>query len=409
MTNSIPEPRHILAPKDGPVVLMAQATVSDAELAEARESILQQLHTTYVNLLADMEEFQTQWDSSPKLAFLDAAWEGMRAGGSDWGKSIGELFEKETWVAIGDKIAKFAGSAYDTGAQHATEQLERIQAAVAGGWDLVDEDDVTLTNWAWWQANIDSSMDEAWRALDARVQAGVAAVEEAKASVIDSAEMGAKLWKHHDAILHLPILVSEGDVKGIQHFVDNELMDIDPELARQIKADPRFHEVIEIIQDHDSALLYAAYIGLIVEAIPPNFYAYCTVKYGVQLLLELVLTLVLALLSAGVGVAARVAALGARLLAGSARVAGAMRRVKKAQRAIEAFVRVFEDFADAGRQLRALGDKLSRSHRGYVSRGNTRETLTLKKQLIKRDKKCRLCGSTEHTTPRWKLGKVTYE
>jgi hypothetical protein len=133
------------------------------------------------------------------------------------------------------------------------------------------------------------------------------------------------------------------------------------------------------------------------------------VKYGVQLLLEVVLTLVLALLSAGVGVAARVAALGARLLAGSARVAGAMRRVKKAQQAIEAFVRVFEDFADAGKQLRALGDKLSRSHRGYVARGNTRETLTLKKQLIKRDKKCRLCGSTEHTTPRWKLGKVTYD
>jgi hypothetical protein len=409
MTRSTREPLHILVPKDGDVIVWTQSTVSEAELVQAREPILQQLHTTYVNLLAEMEEFQAQWDASPKLAFLDAAWEGLRAGGSDWAQGIGDLFERDTWVAIGDKISKLAGAAYDTGAQHATEQFERIQAGVAGGWQLVEETDKTLANWAWWQANIDASMNEAWRALDQRVQTSAKVMEQAKASIIDSAEMGAKLLKHRKAILELPVLVSDADVLGIQHFVDNELTDIDPELARRIRTDPRFHEVIEIIQDHECGLMYAAYISLIVEAIPPNFYAYCSAKYGVQLLLELVLSLVLALLSAGVGVAARVAMLGARLLAGSARAAGVARRIKKAQQAIEAFVRVFDDFAEAAQQLRALGDKLSRSHRGYVVRGKTRETLTLRKQLIKRDKKCRLCGSTEHVTPRWRLGKVTYD
>lgn len=396
--------------QDGSVVLTTHNTVTEAEVDETRESILQQLHTTYVNVLAEMEEFQDQWDASPKLAFLDAAWEGMRAGGSDWGSSFVDLFEKDTWVAIGDKIVHFAGSAYDAGAQHANEQFQRIQDGIAGGWHLVEESDKTLTNWAWWQSNVEADTNEAWRALESKVQSNLKAVEDAKATIIDSAAKGAKLIKHREAIFNLPVLIASSDVHGIQHFIDNELADIDPELARQVRADPHFHEVIEIIQDHDSALMYVAYLGLIVEAIPPNFYAYCSAKYGVQLLLELVLTLVLALLSAGAGVAARVATLSVRLLGGSAKVAGTVRRIKKAQQAIEAFVRVFDDFADAGRQLRVLGDKLSRTrNRGYVVRGKTKETLTVKKQLIKRDKKCRLCGSPDHTTPRARLGQVTYE
>ena len=35
-------------------------------------------------------------------------------------------------------------------------------------------------------------------------------------------------------------------------------------------------------------------------------------------------------------------------------------------------------------------------------------SIPTRKQSIKRNKKCQLCGSTKHTTPRHHLGTVTY-
>jgi len=42
--------------------------------------------------------------------------------------------------------------------------------------------------------------------------------------------------------------------------------------------------------------------------------------------------------------------------------------------------------------------------------GRSGTTLTAKKQSIKRDKKCRVCGGTDHVTPKnYKLGTVEYK
>jgi hypothetical protein len=168
--------------------------------------------------------------------------------------------------------------------------------------------------------------------------------------------------------------------------------------------------VLELIADHDSILGYLAYVGLMIEAIPPNFYGYAAAKGGVYLLIELVLLLVTVLLSAGAAAAARVASLVARLAASSAKLANAARKIERAREALDALIRVIEDFCPAATDLRLLGDKLRRARqRGVVLRGNTKTTVAARKQAIKRDRKCQLCGSSQHTTPRHRLGSVKYK
>jgi hypothetical protein len=56
-----------------------------------------------------MQEFQQHWDENPKLAFLDATYEGAKAGGGEWASSMGDLFHADTWKSIGSKIGDFAG------------------------------------------------------------------------------------------------------------------------------------------------------------------------------------------------------------------------------------------------------------------------------------------------------------
>jgi hypothetical protein len=99
----------------------------------------------------------------------------------------------------------------------------------------------------------------------------------------------------------------------------------------------------------------------------------------------------------------------ARLAASSAKVSRAARKIERAIEALNAFIRAVEDFVEAARDLRVLGEKLrSARQRNLVLRGNTRSTISAKKKAIRRDRKCRLCGSPQHTTPRHRLGTIEY-
>lgn len=187
-------------------------------------------------------------------------------------------------------------------------------------------------------------------------------------------------------------------------------MDIDPELANEIKNDPNFAVVLELIADHDSALTYLSYASLMLEAIPPNFYAYAAGKGGAYLMVEVVMLTVTALLSAGGAAAARITMLVARFASTSVKAVTAGSRIEKAKAAISAFIRVLEDLSDAANRLHDLGAKLLNARsRGLSITGGTKATLVAKKEGIKRDSKCRLCGSTAHTTPRSRQGTVQYQ
>lgn len=396
--------------KDGNVLVVVGTSYTEEEIAEDGERIVQRLHGAYLDLLDHMEEFQAQWDESPTRAFVDAAYEGVKAGGGDWVASVGDLFKAETWKEVGSKVGDFAGKTYDRAAIYSAEQYAALEASFKHGEKLVDDADNTLKNWAWWQTVIEDKAVDMGRYAERSIHTVVQTVSDAKATVIDSVAKANKLYAHRQEILNLPNLITEGDARGVQNFIDTALVDIDPELAKSIKESDEFHIALELIADHDSALNYMSYLSLMIEAVPPNFYGYVSVKYGVQLLLEVILSVVLAFFTVGAGIAARLTALGARLLATSAKATSVVRRIKKAKEAIEAFVRVIEDFMDAATDLHRLGRKLTGVRaRGVTLKGKTKETLSAKKQAIKRDHRCRLCGSSEHTTPRGRLGMVVYD
>jgi hypothetical protein len=401
------ETTRLQAPKDGSVTVTAEPDVTEQEIVEEREGIVERLHACYLNLQDNMAEFQQQWDDNATLSVLISAREGWNAGGADWLSDQAELFDKKTWMDLGDKTTKFAGETYDRLAVYSKQRYEEIQAEVN---KHLEHPENTIANWSWWQSAITDEGERIAREQYAKLYGAAQSVKASAQTVLNSAETAKKIYKHRDAILNLPTLIAQGEPRPIQAFVDNQLMDIDPELAKAIKNNPNFPLVLEIIADHDSALSYLSYMSLMLEAIPPNFYAYAAGKGSAYIMIEVVLLVVTALLSAGAAVAARIAMLVARFAAASAKLASVGNKIKRAKAAMDAFIRILEDLSDAVNRLHALGAKLVKARsKGLKVKGSTKTTLVAKKESVKRDKKCRLCGSTAHTTPRSRQGTVQYE
>jgi hypothetical protein len=397
--------KHVLAPNDGSVTISAQPDVTEKEIKDDREIIIQRLDAAYLNLTEAMAPFQEKWDAGWKSALAEATWDGVSAGISDWGDDFADYFKKETWTELGDKIEKAAGTAYDTAAQYAAGfydgLVDRVNKAAKEIEVAPENAGNLLRNWAW-QVVDDAVVEPAKNMAQT--------VTSAANSVSETAATAQKIYSHRDAILDLPNLIAAGEPKPIQNFIDTVLMDIDPELAKSIKNDPNFPVVLEIIADHESALSYLAYAGLVFEAVPPNFYAYVAAKGGAYLLVEVVLLIVTALLSAGTAAAARIATLAARIAMSSSKVAKLAKKVERIQEAFNAFMRILEDFSRAADDLHSLGAKLLRTRtRGLQVKGSTKTTVAARRESIKRDKKCRICGSTKHPTPHGRLGTVKYE
>jgi hypothetical protein len=403
MAESSSETKKIAARKDGAVLVTVDSDVTEQDITEERETIVLRLHGAYLNLSDYMGEFQQQWDENPTLAFLTSAREGWNAGGAQWLSDQAELFETKLWIDLGGKIKDAAAAGYDRLATYSKQRYEQLKEQLN---KHVEHPEDTLYNWAWWQATLREESDEQIQ----RLKAAVHTAETMASDMLATAEKAKKIFQHREEILRLPEMIAYGDPKPIQSFVDTVLMDIDPELAKAIKHDPNFAVVLEIIADHDSALSYLAYVGLMFEAIPPNFYAYVAGKGGAYLMIEVIMLVLTALLSAGAAAAARITMLIGRFAATGAKAVVTSRRIKRAKAAIDAFVRILRDLSDAVDDLHNLGAKLiSARSKGLVVRGRTKTTLQAKKSAIKRDKRCRRCGSTQHSTPRSHIGKIVYD
>lgn len=402
-----------MIPKDGEVIATAYPTVTEKEINDDRELIIQRLDAAFMQMTDCMQPYQRQWDADPATALWESAKEGASSGASGWSEDFTEMFTEKMWTELGGKIKDVAGSALDGAANYSqkvyNDIVERTNQAAKSAGEVFDNPDQTVKNWAWWQSSLDSLSEEAKHAIQVRIDAGKQAVQSTVDTASKTLNKAQKIYRHRDAILGLPELLVRGDPKPVQAFVDTVLMDIDPELAQEIRSDPNFYVVLEIIADHDSILSYLSYVGLMMEAVPPNFYGYLAAKGGVYVLCEVLLLLLTALLSAGAAAGARVAMLLARLAASSAKVSRAARKIERAVEALNAFVRAVEDFVEAARDLRVLGEKLrSARQRNLVLRGNTKSTISARKKAIRRDRKCRLCGSPQHTTPRHRLGTIEY-
>ncbi len=406
--------RKVPTTDDGSVLVVAQPAVTEREIADDRQLILQRLDAAYQNLMDHMRPFQQEWDADPMEALTSSLRSGAAAGASAWGDDFGDVFKKETWTELGSKVKDIGGHALDAAVDYSKKVYNDVadstlKAAERAG-KVLEHPDKTVFSWGWWQSNIEEAAHDVSQAVSSRIDAEVQSAKATVHAASEVIERARKFYKHRDAIFGLPELMVKGDPKPVQAFVDTVLMDIDPELAKEIKNDPMFYLVLELIADHESILAYLAYVGLVVEAIPPNFLSYLAAKGSVYLLIELVMLLVTAILSAGAAAAARVASIVARLAASSARFANAAKKIQKAKQALDAVIRIVEDFYNAVTDLRGLADKLRQARqRGLVLRGNTKSTVTARKEAIKRHKKCQLCGSTDHTTPRHRLGSVVYK
>jgi hypothetical protein len=386
------------SPQNGKVTVMAKPRVTEREVVQERAIIIQGLHDAYMRLNGAMAEFQQRYDANPALSIAEGVVEGARDGGATWLSDQAEMLDKAYWQNLGKQVGDFTGECIDRMAVYSREQYENLEREVNR---LIENPEKTLGNWAWWQKNIESLTGVVPLQTEARNVAR---------ALVEGALKAQKLYKHRDAIMRLPTLLAKGDPKPIQAFVENELMDIDPELARAIRGDKRFAIVLEVLADHESTMSFVTYMGLMIEAIPPNFLAYIAGKGAMYLIIELVLLIVTAFISAGAAAAARIAQLLVRITAIGRKVSGATRKFVRAKAAALAFVQAVEDLNLAAKRIHDLGPKLmSARSRGVVVSGKTEKTLVTKKKPVTRDARCQLCHSTKHSTPRSKRGTVTYK
>jgi predicted HAD superfamily Cof-like phosphohydrolase len=79
--------------------------------------------------------------------------------------------------------------------------------------------------------------------------------------------------EHRREIAKLLEILIEGDIKALQNFADTVLADISPTTANEIKNKTDFNTSLAVIEDPVIALTYLRYASLMLQAVPPNFYA----------------------------------------------------------------------------------------------------------------------------------------
>jgi len=163
-----------------------------------------------------------------------------------------------------------------------------------------------------------------------------------------------------------------------------------------------------MIEDHDTALLYSTYLGLTLDAIPPNFYAYLAGRYGMYIGLEVLLIILLSFFTAGAGGAAKGAALGVRMLSGF-KNAKAAKKLNHADHAIGSLMKTVDGFIDSAKIMKKIGQLLPKRLENIAAKVATNQTTTLKKKSEKRIERCRVCNKDGHSTPAvMRLGEVNY-
>ena len=227
------------------------------------------------------------------------------------------MIDGDTWGQFGKSISEGLSDALDYTASYIPEAYDSISESIKETVeDLEENADNYVKNassWNWWDQQVKEGVDRMVRKIDSNF-------DDAKEFLDESTDSIAKLIKYKSAILRVPKQISRGDAKSVQSFVDGPLKDIDPDLSKQIKESAEFYIVLELIADHDSALTYFTYLDLFIEAVPPNFYAYVSGKAGIYILIEIILFVVLSFLTLGVGTAARLTAIAARMTVTSVRV-----------------------------------------------------------------------------------------
>jgi hypothetical protein len=380
-------------------VTVERVTGVEQDIASLKKKLRITLDSGYKDVVKDMQPFREQWNAYGYASLVLSGAQGALTGGDGWLDDQKELFDGDTWEQFGKSISEGLSDALDYTASYIPETYDSITESIEETLEDIEENADNLTSWNWWDQQVKEGVDRTVRKIDSNF-------DDAKEFLDESTDAIAKLIKYKSAILRLPKQISRGDAKSVQSFVDGPLKDIDPDLSKQIKESAEFYMVLELIADHDSALTYFTYLDLFIEAVPPNFYAYVSGKAGIYILIEIILFVVLSFLTLGVGTAARLTAIAARMTVTSVRV---NKKLDKAEKAQQAFKGMVEYFAKSADTLKKLGQKLAVTRSaGRLSVGTENGTLTTKKKEERREKKCRLCGG-DHETPVSLKGSITYK
>lgn len=385
-----------LAPQANQVVVELKGVRGiEQQIAESINTIQSDLDGLYHELVDSMSGFQQEWELNG-LATLD---DGLLAGAKSWGNDLTDLFSIKTWRETGEFLATGLSDSLDFTYNYAEDKYQAITNAIT-------DEHGNMQNVTWISARLYDEVEQTITEKQSDLRELLQGAESVFDDVVTAGHKAQVIAVNHKQILALPQMIANSDIDGIEKFIDDVVTELDPEWAREIKESEKYPLVLALIQEHNTALTFSAYISLILEAIPPNFYAYYGGKYGVYVLLELVLTLTLAFFTLGAGVAARSAMWTAKL----AQYANNTRKIQNVPKAVEALnsvkltiktiTKVTEDLEKTGLLLvkRPLGKYPTASDK----------TLEIEKKNIERNKKCRICKG-DHKTPASLLGEIEYK
>ena len=380
----------------------------EQQIKDSQALIERRLDSVYVQVSKAMQPFAFQWQTRGVASLAD----GIDDGIVDWGKDFTDMFSQDFWSSFGSIVWDAGASVLDTGVVYASEAIDNIQQSLeeqvkaGAGWYLSNTnkpvDELSLGDVA---GLFSKAIEDGAESLREMMLDNGARLKEKLLEFYDDAEDAVErarlIAKYHEEIIALPRYIAENDAKALQTFIDTALKEIAPDWAKEINDTGALPKAMAVMRDPSSAITYSAYVVLLLDAIPPNFYTYYGGKLGIYVLLEVILNLILGFFTLGAGVAVRTTATAARLVVKGKQA----KKLVGAQKALETFGEALDEMGKIMGDLEGLADKLAKRKGGKIQ-GRPNMTLSKQVESKKRKGKCTVCKSSEHRTPKVYRGEL---
>ncbi len=350
---------------------------------ELRFSLESSLDTTYRRVLTSMQEFQAQWDEYGIFSTAISYKDGALAGSELWFDHLADtkkLITETDWLGLSETAYEKVTAGLETAVGSIEDSHKK-----AANWLI--EGAQQEKPWAWFGNQITDASEYAWNTYTNTVEDVADDIadlfKETKEDLESIADISVKLFEHRDDIFLFFQNISSANTSDIANFIDTVIADIDPELARSIKEDTDSYGVfLELIND-DAGRIFLSYLGLIIGAVPPNFYAFLYGAAAAYIILEVLFCILLAFISGGLAVAARFAAIIARIAVMGMKVTAVNKRIASGARAVSAYIDSLKVIESSLKQLKAIGANTRRIKlKGQKASGSTGETLVIERKVV---------------------------
>jgi len=388
-----------LEPGDTKITVVYEKTADvEKDVSDLQKQLNDDLKAAYLDTVDKMKCFQREWDTNSSAASLLAVYEGATDGISDWVEDQGELLEADTWTSMFSTLGGAISKGYNLAENYTETTLKEIDKAIEEVQEQIKKDPIKF---------IQETRDDIVRVKDEIAENTREFVGEIEDVIKESKDMASLLAKHQQEILKFPDYLADADVDAIENFIDTVITDMMPDLANDLKTSENYYIILEIIGDHDTALIYCNYLVKTLDAIPPNFYIFLAGKYGAYIALEILITIIISLFTAGVGGAAKVAAFTARILSG-VKMAKAAKRLDNADKAIESLMKTIETFAQGANKLKSIGKLLAKRKEIKSQPAGANQTTIDNNKPEERIQSCSRCKKAGHAFTKRPKGNLEY-